>query len=67
MVDRKAIKRVLNKAGFKHVSGWVMSKDTARIERMIDDAKPKVDRVKAELKMKAARGSNEKQKRKEIK
>lgn len=46
MTDRKTLKRLLEKAGFVHVAGWVRVSDAPAIRRKIEAAKDDVDLTK---------------------
>jgi len=48
MTDRKALKRLLERAGFVHVAGWVRKEDAPAIRRKIEAAKEDVERVKGD-------------------
>ena len=48
MTYRLAFKQALERAGFKHVAGWVRKDDAPEIQAKIDAARPDVDAVKAE-------------------
>ena len=43
MTYRLAKKRILQKAGFVHVAGWVREKDAPKVEKLIAAAKEEVD------------------------
>lgn len=47
MTYRLAKKRTLQKAGFVHVAGWIKSKDAPKVEKLIEDARPKVEAAQA--------------------
>lgn len=46
MADRKTLKRLLERAGFVHVAGWVRVQDAPAIRRKIEAVKEDVEKVK---------------------
>lgn len=48
MTDRKTIQRLLERAGFVHVAGWVRKEDAPAIRRKIEAAREDVERIKGD-------------------
>lgn len=47
-MDRKTIQRLLERAGFVHIAGWVRVSDAPAIRRKIEAAKEDVERIKGD-------------------
>lgn len=46
MTHTQKIKRLLERLGFVHVAGWVAKEDAPKIRRLIEKARPEVEKVK---------------------
>lgn len=42
---RPTKKKRLNKAGLKHVAGWVLDDDTVKVDALVAKAKPEYDKI----------------------
>lgn len=47
-IDRKTIQRLLERAGFVHIAGWVREEDAPAIRRKIEAVKDEVERIKGD-------------------
>ena len=47
MIERKALKRLLERLGFVHVAGWVRVEDAPAIRRKIAAARGEVEAVRS--------------------
>lgn len=48
MTHRETLSRLLERAGFTHVAGWVRKEDAPAIRRKIEAAREDVERIKGD-------------------
>lgn len=48
MTHRETLRRLLERAGFVHVAGWVRNQDAPAIRRKIEASKEDVERIKGD-------------------
>lgn len=57
MIDRKTLKRILERAGFRHIAGWVPNARALKMQAEIDKHAVQVAQIKADADAKKGDGN----------
>ena len=57
MIDRKTLQRILERAGFRHIAGWVPNSRAVKLQAEIDKHAVQVAQIRADFDAKNGGGN----------